>query len=383
MRILITERQSKLIERVIDNEVFCDKCNWNWSLDDGGNNPFICHKCGYDNLKSINESDDDFIEKNEPEPNVFTYKSLRSYTPGTTRLKYFNNLVPLEYDSSIPDKVKLLDINDKETYIVDKSEIIFGKDNYGNINGRVKEDYFLKKFSLNQVNNQNSNIKDFEKVISPTIIRTSLKSAFPEYWVEKNNIFTAGIRGIYNIGNYLIPKTNEDWSILNYFDTKNEIKTMIYNELLNRNLPLNDLISSISTIFKDKDFMNKLVERQWESITSGEQTEINSIKNLVNILGSNNVKRYFPGEIMDRYEGVDVTIDGINYQVKPLKKYTINKNGDYVIITYGMKIDYIKKKLINKIVFCNDEEILIFDNKNYTVPEHWRAIFNEKPEIVK
>lgn len=29
-------------------------------------------------------------------------------------------------------------------------------------------------------------------------------------------------------------------------------------------------------------------------------------------------------EIMDRYRGVDVTIDGINYQVKPLKSYTID-----------------------------------------------------------
>jgi hypothetical protein len=381
MKILITERQSKLIERVIDNEVFCDKCNWNWSLDDGGNDPFICHKCGYDNLKSINESDDEILDNNEP--NVFTYTSLRSYSVGTTKLKYFNNLLPLEYDPSIPDKVKLLDINDNETYIVDKSEIIFGKDNYGNINGRVKEDYFLKKFPVNQNNNQISNIKEPKKVISPIIIRSSLKSAFPEYWVEKNNVFTAGLRGIYKIGDYLKPKTDEDWSILNYFDTKNEIKTMIYNELLNRNLPLNDLISSISTIFKDKDFMGKLVERQWKSIVSGEQTEINSTKNLVNFLGSNNVKRYFPGEIMDRYEGVDVTIDGINYQVKPLKAYTIDENGDYVITTYGMKIDYLKKKLINKIVFCNDQEILIFDNKNYTVPAHYLAIFKEKPEIVK
>lgn len=381
MKILITERQSKLIERVIDNEVFCDKCNWNWSLDNGGNDPFICHKCGYDNLKSINESDDEILDNNEP--NVFTYTSLRSFSVGTTKLKYFNNLLPLEYDPSIPDKVKLLDINDKETYIVDKSEFIIGKDNYGNVNGKVKEDYFLKKFSVNQNNNQILNIKEPKKVISPTIIRSSLKSAFPEYWEEKNNVFTPGLRGIYKIGNYLIPKTDEDWSILNYFDTKNEVKTMIYDELLKRNLPLNDLIGSISTIFKDKDFMNKLVERQWNSIVSGEQTEINSIKNLVNFLGSNNVKRYLPGEIMDRYEGVDVTIDGINYQVKPLKSYTIDENGDYVIITYGMKIDYLKKKLINKIVFCNNQEVLIFDNKNYTVPEHWKAIFKEKPEIVK
>ena len=143
MKILITERQSKLIERVIDKEVFCDKCNWNWSLDNGGNDSFICHKCGYDNLKSINESDDEILDNNEP--NVFTYTSLRSFSAGATKLKYFNNLLPLEYDPSIPDKVKLLDTNDKETYIVDKSEFIMGpsKERPGEVNGRVKEDYFL------------------------------------------------------------------------------------------------------------------------------------------------------------------------------------------------------------------------------------------------
>ena len=107
MKIIITERQFKLIERVIDNEVFCDKCNWNWSLDDGGNDPFICHKCGHDN-------------EPKPEPNVFTYKTLGTFNAGTSRFKYFNELKPVKYDPSIPDKVKLLDINDDETYIVDK-----------------------------------------------------------------------------------------------------------------------------------------------------------------------------------------------------------------------------------------------------------------------
>ena len=51
MKLIITDEQLKLIERVIDNEVFCDRCNWNWSLDDGGNDPYICHKCGHNNEK--------------------------------------------------------------------------------------------------------------------------------------------------------------------------------------------------------------------------------------------------------------------------------------------------------------------------------------------
>jgi len=29
--------------------VYCDGCDWSWSLSDGGNDPYICHKCGHDN----------------------------------------------------------------------------------------------------------------------------------------------------------------------------------------------------------------------------------------------------------------------------------------------------------------------------------------------
>ena len=51
MKILITERQYRLVERIIKNEVFCSKCNWNWDWkkEKGKQDQFICHKCGHDN----------------------------------------------------------------------------------------------------------------------------------------------------------------------------------------------------------------------------------------------------------------------------------------------------------------------------------------------
>jgi hypothetical protein len=372
MKIIITERQLKLIERVINNEVFCDKCNWNWSLDDGGNDPFICHKCGHDN-------------EPKPEPNVFTYKTLKLSVKFDNRNRYFNQLEPLEYDPTIPsNKIKLLDINDNETYIVDKSEFKFGKDNFNQVNGKVTDEYFLKNFS--------NNSKSAPKIES-YVIRLALEKTFKNNWVSNDTEFSPGIRGIYKIGDYLNPKTSEDWSILNYFDTKKEVKDMIYNELVKRNLPLDDLVDSISTLFKDKSFMNTLVNRQWQSIINGEIRERNFMEIMGKILNSTNVTTYLPGSKMDRWFGVDVTIDNINYQVKPLTKYETNKifkkdnegelqeTNEYVITTYGMKSDYLTKKLLKKIVFFNDKEFLIFDNKNYTVPAHYSAIFKDEPEI--
>jgi hypothetical protein len=38
--------------------VECDECGWEWEIKDGGDEPFICHKCGYDN----SPSKEDFAE---------------------------------------------------------------------------------------------------------------------------------------------------------------------------------------------------------------------------------------------------------------------------------------------------------------------------------
>ena len=32
-----------------NKKVTCDKCGWSWDLSEGGDDPYICHKCGHDN----------------------------------------------------------------------------------------------------------------------------------------------------------------------------------------------------------------------------------------------------------------------------------------------------------------------------------------------
>ena len=32
-------------------KIICDNCDWSWKLSEGGNDPYICHKCGHDNSK--------------------------------------------------------------------------------------------------------------------------------------------------------------------------------------------------------------------------------------------------------------------------------------------------------------------------------------------
>ena len=56
MRIVITEQQLKrIVELVTNKEVICDKCGWSWELSDGGEDPYMCHKCGHDNSENLEE----------------------------------------------------------------------------------------------------------------------------------------------------------------------------------------------------------------------------------------------------------------------------------------------------------------------------------------
>jgi len=48
-----------LNESVVGDKIKCDECGWSWNIVDGGNDLFMCHKCGHDN-EPINETKDYF-----------------------------------------------------------------------------------------------------------------------------------------------------------------------------------------------------------------------------------------------------------------------------------------------------------------------------------
>jgi nitrogen regulatory protein PII-like uncharacterized protein len=45
-------------ETVTATEVICDNCGWEWSIADGGEDLYICHKCGHDNNPDLEEASD-------------------------------------------------------------------------------------------------------------------------------------------------------------------------------------------------------------------------------------------------------------------------------------------------------------------------------------
>jgi len=43
-----------LNEEIVGDKIVCDNCGWSWNIVDGGDDLFICHKCGHDN-SPVNE----------------------------------------------------------------------------------------------------------------------------------------------------------------------------------------------------------------------------------------------------------------------------------------------------------------------------------------
>jgi cytidyltransferase-like protein len=41
--------EGKLNEKIVGNKIECDNCNWSWNIKDGGDDLFLCHKCGHNN----------------------------------------------------------------------------------------------------------------------------------------------------------------------------------------------------------------------------------------------------------------------------------------------------------------------------------------------
>ena len=48
-------KEEKIKETVTDTEVICDNCDWEWKIADGGDDLYICHKCGHDNNPDLEE----------------------------------------------------------------------------------------------------------------------------------------------------------------------------------------------------------------------------------------------------------------------------------------------------------------------------------------
>ena len=197
--------------------------------------------------------------------------------------------------------------------------------------------------------------------------KDALKTIFPDNWREKTDEFTAGLRGIYQFS------SNDDWSILNYFDTNpyrmGNINTLFLNS------GETDPILWLKKFLTDgtNTDLKKMLELQEEAVKRADKIERDVMEMI-----TNNAHFYPKGHISDRYDAVDsVDLDtGITYQIKAAKDVKILADEETAEIT-GYKVigdrsrfkDYKNKSKLNKIIYYvpKTKTCYIFDNENYEV----------------
>ena len=76
-----------------DETITCENCGWEWKLDDGGTDPYICHKCGHDNNDQIDEYD---VDENNIEEVKDFIKFMKEYKTFLNEVSY-NYISESEY----------------------------------------------------------------------------------------------------------------------------------------------------------------------------------------------------------------------------------------------------------------------------------------------
>ena len=305
------------------------------------------------------------FNKSEKSNNVFYYSKIGLQGD----YKFFNGI----------DKLNLKRLND----LPDDSTITF-ENLY---NPSIRDEYNKNRIRISSNGTPYVKLSVSDDGFSKADIDAALEMAFPKNWVEENEDFTAGVRGIHTIGEKT--GTPEDWSIMNFFSTKDTVKTLINQKWEKEGF--GGKIQWLSNIFKnDNEFLKELLGLQWNSIKSGFKTESDVISDILNYFKNKeievDVEYYPPGHKTDRYEKIDFTLkpknkNSFTIQVKPLKKIEITDSGNSKIQTYGMKNEYKSKPNLDYIVYGKTPNFLVFKNSNYEVLNNGATVIHKDNPI--
>ena len=315
------------------------------------------------------------INKSEKSNNVFYYSKIGLQGD----YKFFNGI----------DKLNLKRLND----LPDDSTITF-ENLY---NPSIRDEYNKNRIRISSNSTPYVKLSESDDGFSKADIDAALEMAFPKNWVEENEDFTAGVRGIHTIGEKT--GTPEDWSIMNFFSTKDTVKTLINQKWEKEGF--GGKIQWLSNIFKnDNEFLKELLDLQWNSIKSGFKTESDVISDILNYFKNKeievDVEYYPPGHKTDRYEKIDFKLTpkdknfyllpkdkkSFTMQVKPLRKMEKIDGGKIKIQTYRMEESYKSKPNLDYIVYGKTPNFLVFKNSNYKVSKDGNTVtHNDKPII--
>jgi len=315
--------------------------------------------------------DDDFPE--------YDYKSIavkpRKNNPNEIGVVFFNGVVFGKSDYREPEQPRMISFKGPlGEFEFDSRYINYDGNSPYVFGNKLNDRYYDKLFSL-------MTSKPLLKVFTSRDIKQALKIAFPKNWVKDTPEFTAGLRDIEPIGDYLKKQkgydgdTTETWSLMNFFDTRT-IPELIETKWEKEGF--GDKIEWLVNIFKnDKIFLDKLLQTQWESVYKGfydnEPSAIKKLKKMFEEEGISATFETYPmGHKKDRNSGIDVkftikdkTPRGV--QIKPLSKIQNLENGDIKVYTNSMTDDYKNKFGLDYILYNMGNTFYLFRNSDYFV----------------
>jgi hypothetical protein len=100
--------RNDISEEIQGDSIVCDSCGWTWKIKDGGDDLFICHKCGHDNTPK--EETNNFFE---PLQNQHIDLNISSEPTRVEYYKdYYKNLSPSDFKiDKDKDKIVISNIN--------------------------------------------------------------------------------------------------------------------------------------------------------------------------------------------------------------------------------------------------------------------------------
>ena len=109
MKILVTDKQLKLIRESAPKEFSCEKCDHSWEIDKDAEHPYLCHMCGYESSK-----------------NEYNYEELEKFWKNYKREDLPAHTDPSKQIVSPSSKV-ISDICEKEKFCKSQGPITFGQ----------------------------------------------------------------------------------------------------------------------------------------------------------------------------------------------------------------------------------------------------------------
>jgi hypothetical protein len=140
--------RNDISEEIKGDSIVCDNCGWTWKIEDGGDDLFICHKCGHDNTPK--EETNDFFKP------LQNKQSNLDISPEFTRVDYYKDY----YKNLSPPDFKV----DK-----DKNKIVISiSNNFEPETNELDMDIIIPAVVKKTPNSLEHNAEFIEKLISLT-----------------------------------------------------------------------------------------------------------------------------------------------------------------------------------------------------------------------